>query len=104
MRRRPGVLPAAILAPRHTRKQCQQIDSALRIRNLSPRRQRIDTGVDLDDDGTLTLAEASTTAYKQLAKAKILEGPDAWGPLALADGRLIVRDNYKMACVDVRGK
>jgi outer membrane protein assembly factor BamB len=58
----------------------------------------------LDDDGTLTLAEASLTGFKQLGKAKVLEGPDAWGPMALAGGRLIVRDNYKMACVDVSGK
>lgn len=58
----------------------------------------------MDDDGTLTMAEASTTAYKPLGKAKILEGPDAWGPLALADGRLIVRDNFRMACLEVGGK
>jgi outer membrane protein assembly factor BamB len=58
----------------------------------------------MDDNGALTLAEASTTAYMQLAKAKVLEGPDAWGPMALAGGRLIVRDSYKMACLDVSAK
>jgi len=54
----------------------------------------------MDDNGTLTLAEASTTGYTQLARAKVLEGPDAWGPMALADGRLIARDVNKMVCLD----
>jgi outer membrane protein assembly factor BamB len=58
----------------------------------------------MDDDGTLTLAEASLTSYKQLARAKVMEGPDAWGPMALAGSRLIVRDNYKMACLEVGAK
>ena len=55
----------------------------------------------MDDNGTLTLAEASTAGYTQLARAKVLEGPDAWGPMALADGRLIARDVNKMVCLDV---
>jgi len=58
----------------------------------------------LDDNGNLTLAEASISGYRQLARAKVLEGPDAWGPLALAGGRLIVRDLYRMACLDVSAK
>ena len=58
----------------------------------------------LDDSGTLTLAEASVASYKQLAQAKILEGPDAWGPMALAGGRLVLRDFRKMACVDISQK
>jgi len=55
----------------------------------------------LDDDGTLTLAEANTTGYVQLAQAKVLEGPDAWAPMAFAAGRLIIRDMNKMICLDV---
>ncbi len=55
----------------------------------------------MNDNGVLTLAEASLTGYKQLAQAKILEGPDAWGPMALAGGRLIIRDLNRMACLDV---
>ena len=55
----------------------------------------------MNDDGKLTLAEATTAGYKPLAQAQVLEGPDAWGPLALADGRLIVRDVHKMVCLDV---
>jgi hypothetical protein len=49
----------------------------------------------------LTLAEASTNAFKKLAQFKVLEGPEAWGPMALADGRLILRDLKQMICLDV---
>jgi len=56
----------------------------------------------LDDDGVLTLAEAKPAGYTQLAQAKVLEGPDAWGPLTLVAGRLLVRDLNKMTCLDVR--
>jgi outer membrane protein assembly factor BamB len=53
----------------------------------------------LDDEGTLTLAQANTTGYAQLAQAKVLEGPDAWAPMAFASGRLIIRDMNKMICL-----
>jgi outer membrane protein assembly factor BamB len=54
--------------------------------------------------GMLRLLEANTTGYKELAKAQVLGGHDVWGPMALSDGRLIVRDLTKMVCLDVRGK
>ncbi len=55
----------------------------------------------LNEDGVLTIAEASTTAYRPLASARILDGPDAWAPMALAAGRLIARDAHRMVCVDL---
>ena len=55
----------------------------------------------LNDTGTLTLADASPAGYKPLAQAKILDGPDAWGPMALVGGRLIARDLTHMVCVEV---
>ena len=55
----------------------------------------------LRDDGVLTVLEASTSGYKPLAQAKILDGRDAWGPMALAGGRLLVRDSKKMVCLNV---
>jgi outer membrane protein assembly factor BamB len=58
----------------------------------------------MDDAGVLTLAEASISGYKQLAQAKVLPGPDAWGPMALADGRLIVRDMNLLECLEVAGR
>jgi outer membrane protein assembly factor BamB len=58
----------------------------------------------LNDEGRLTLAEASPEGYKQLAQAQPLDGHDAWGPMALAAGRLIVRDLTRMVCLDVAQK
>ncbi len=56
----------------------------------------------LNDDGVLILIEASTSGYRQLAQAKVLDGFDAWGPLALAGGRLLLRDSKRLVCIDVR--
>ncbi len=56
----------------------------------------------LSDDGVLTMVRASTKEYIQLSQAKILDGPDAWGPLALVNGRLLARDSRRLVCVDLR--
>ena len=55
----------------------------------------------MDDEGRLTLAEAAPQEYRQLAEARMLSGHDSWGPMALADGRLIVRDLTRMTCLDM---
>ncbi len=57
----------------------------------------------LDDQGLLTIAEATPEAYRPLARAQVIEnGVQSWGPMALVDGRLIVRDLKQMVCVDLR--
>ena len=56
----------------------------------------------MDGNGTLTLAEANSTGYLQLSEAKVLDGVESWAPMAIASGRLIVRDLKKMICLDVR--
>ena len=58
----------------------------------------------LNDTGVLTLAEASPSAYVPLAKAKVLAGNESWGPIAVASGRLIVRDLTRMVCLDIAGQ
>ena len=58
----------------------------------------------LDDSGKLTLAEASPEGYKQLDQAQVLEGPDAWGPMALVGGRLLARDLTRLVCLNVSEK
>jgi outer membrane protein assembly factor BamB len=58
----------------------------------------------LSDDGTLTVAQASTRQYKQLGQAKILDGVDAWAPMALVNGRLLARDSHRLVCVDLRSR
>jgi outer membrane protein assembly factor BamB len=58
----------------------------------------------MNDTGRLTLAEATPKGYRQLAEAQVLDGNDSWGPMALAGGRLIVRDLIRMTCLDVSAK
>ena len=58
----------------------------------------------LDDAGLLTLAEAKSGGYNQLAQVQVLNGHDAWGPMAMVNGRLIVRDLTRMICLDVTGR
>jgi outer membrane protein assembly factor BamB len=55
----------------------------------------------MNDSGLLTLAEATPAGYVQLAEAKVLDGPDSWGPMAIASGRLILRDLTRMICIDI---
>lgn len=55
----------------------------------------------LDDQGVLTAAEVSLTGYRQLAQAKVLHGHDSWGPLALVEGRLLLRDSKQLVCLDL---
>ena len=52
--------------------------------------------------GMLRLLEASTTEYKDLANAQVLSGHDVWGPLALSDGKLVIRDLTRMVCLDLK--
>ena len=58
----------------------------------------------LNDDGTLTIAKASTDRFTILDQKRIIEGQDAWGPIAIADGRLLMRDSKTMVCIDMRAK
>jgi len=56
----------------------------------------------MDDDGKLTMAEATSEAYKPLDRAQVIDdGYEAWGPMAMVAGRLIVRDMTRMVCLDV---
>ena len=56
----------------------------------------------LDDDGTLSMIEASTSGFKLINQHKFREGHDAWGPFAFADGYLVLRDSYQVYCLDLR--
>ncbi len=52
--------------------------------------------------GRLRLLEARTDEYRELANAQILGGHDVWGPMALSDGKLVMRDMRQMVCLDVK--
>ncbi len=56
----------------------------------------------LSDEGTLTMIKPDTKSYQQLEQKKIFDGHDAWAPLALADGRMVLRDSKTMFCIDLK--
>jgi outer membrane protein assembly factor BamB len=55
----------------------------------------------MSDDGVLTLLKRSRNEYIQLDEARILDGHDAWGPIAIANDRMLLRDSKKMVCINV---
>lgn len=55
----------------------------------------------LNDDGELTMLRISRTAYEELDRAQVLHGHDAWGPIALAGNRMLLRDAKRMVCISV---
>ena len=59
----------------------------------------------MNDTGRLCLFEASPDQCIPLAQADVFaEGHESWGPMALAGGRLIVRDFTRLLCLDVAEK
>ena len=58
----------------------------------------------MNDSGLLSLLELSQEKYVALGKAQVLKGRESWGPMALAGGRLIVRDLTRVVCLDVAAK
>ncbi len=55
------------------------------------------------DSGKLYLIEASPKGFNQLASAKVLaEKGQTWGPIALSDGKLLIRDHTVMKCLDLK--
>jgi outer membrane protein assembly factor BamB len=55
----------------------------------------------LNDSGVLTLVEATSAGYTQLGRVKVLDGIESWAPMAIASGRLMVRDLTRMVCLDI---
>lgn len=57
----------------------------------------------LDDDGTLSIIEKSLQEFRQLDSMRLIEeGHDAWAPLAIADGYMLLRDDQTMICIDLK--
>ncbi|HON08453.1 MAG TPA: polyvinylalcohol dehydrogenase, partial [Verrucomicrobiota bacterium] len=55
----------------------------------------------LADTGKLSLIQADTTEFKLLSQAKVLDANEAWGPMALVDGCLLLRDYTTLVCLQV---
>jgi outer membrane protein assembly factor BamB len=60
-------------------------------------------GLILSTDGRnkLYLIEPDPSAFKPIASAELLEGNQNWAPLALADGKLLMRDQRQLKCVKI---
>jgi outer membrane protein assembly factor BamB len=56
----------------------------------------------LNDDGTLTIIRPSIREYIQLDQVRIFDGHDAWAPLAVADGYMVLRDSKRMICIQIK--
>jgi outer membrane protein assembly factor BamB len=54
--------------------------------------------------GQLYLFELSDFGPKLLSHSKVLnaQGGEVWAPMALSDGKLLVRDQHQLKCLDVR--
>jgi outer membrane protein assembly factor BamB len=52
--------------------------------------------------GILYLIEPDPEGFRELGSAKLLDTNQCWAPLALSDGRLLIRDQKQMKCLAVR--
>jgi outer membrane protein assembly factor BamB len=56
----------------------------------------------LNDDGMLSIVKPSKSEFILIDQLKVFDAHDAWAPLAIADGYLLLRDANKMICMDIR--
>jgi outer membrane protein assembly factor BamB len=68
-------------------------------RGLGPYIIRGDKMFLLDDDANMYLFEFEQSSVSLIAKYKILDGIEAWGPIALAGDYLIMRDARNLVCL-----
>ncbi len=52
--------------------------------------------------GDLCMVKPDPTGYKEIARANFLSGRQMWATIALSDGKLLLRDQTQLKCVDVR--
>jgi outer membrane protein assembly factor BamB len=55
-----------------------------------------------DGEKMLYLIEPTPEEFRVLAQAELLDTKQAWAPLALSDGKLVIRDQKQMKCVLVK--
>jgi len=90
-----------------------QTTNSRKLPNFVPNLPSFDSGASLLADGllfvidgekgNLYLLEPNPKKYTQLACAeKILEGKEIWAPMALSNGKLLIRDQKQMKCLDVK--
>jgi outer membrane protein assembly factor BamB len=55
-----------------------------------------------DVEGRLIGCEATATGFRKLFETEILYGGACWAPMAIVQGRLLLRDQFLMKCIDLR--
>jgi outer membrane protein assembly factor BamB len=55
-------------------------------------------------NGELHIVQPSPSGFKSLSKTKLLSGKEIWAPLALADGKLVIRDQSQAKCIEVHSE
>jgi len=58
----------------------------------------------LDDDGNLYLFGMQKNSVTLVASHKVLNGIEAWGPMAIAGKYLLMRDSRNLLCLDIGKK
>ena len=58
----------------------------------------------LNDDGEMTIARVTASQFTVLGKAKVIDGQDSWGPVAITGGYLLMRDSKQMVCLDIKAQ
>jgi outer membrane protein assembly factor BamB len=56
----------------------------------------------LTEEGVLSLVEATPAGYRKKASAEVLDGSQCWALPALAGGRLYLRDNKYIVCLEMK--
>ena len=58
----------------------------------------------VSESGDLRLVSATPEAYKELGKVNVTTGKNIWAPMAISDGKLLVRNRRTLICLDVSAK
>ena len=55
----------------------------------------------VDGNKMLYLIEPDPSGFKPLASVELLESGENWAPIALTDGKLLIRDQKQLKCLQV---
>ena len=58
----------------------------------------------LNDDGEMTIARVTDSRFTVLDKARIIDGQDSWGPIAITGGYLLMRDSKQLVCLNIKAE
>jgi outer membrane protein assembly factor BamB len=55
----------------------------------------------VSETGMLRLVQATPEKYQELASTQVTKGTNIWAPMAISDGKLLVRNRRTLMCLDV---